>query len=115
MPAPLVAATSVAGSSAHAEQAINRPKEMYMGNHKQMIIVLLAGSAVLIFVQHARSGQAQNGKQYIALGIVGFMLLFLAEFAPDVAFALAILFFIGILLNSPNGIPVVSSASKGSK
>lgn len=84
-----------------------------MGNHKEMIIVLLAGSAVLIFVQHARNGKAQNGKQFIAIGIVGFMLLFLAEFIPDLAFAFAILFFVGVLLNSPNGVPVISSNQKG--
>lgn len=87
-------------------------KDLFVGNDKQYIVMLLAGSAVLIFVQHVRSGKAQDGKQFIAIGVVGFMLLFLAEFAPEIAFGFAALFFLIILLNSPNGIPVVSSNQK---
>jgi hypothetical protein len=105
MPIPLVAGY-------HAKQIYDDPKGSFMGNNKELIIVLLAGSAVLVFVQHARSGQGQNGTQYIAIGVVGFMLLFLAEFAPEIAFGLAVLFFVGIMLNSPNGVPVIGSATK---
>lgn len=107
MPVPLAVANGI-----HAKQIYDDPKGQLMGNHKELIIVLLAGSAVLVFVQHARSGQGQNGTQFIAIGVVGFMLLFLSEFAPEIAFGLAILFFIGVFLNSPNGVPVVGSATK---
>jgi hypothetical protein len=75
---------------------------------KSWVLTLMLGSAVVIFVSNARNGKPQDGGQYIAIGIVGFILLFLAEFAEDLANAFALLFFIGVILNSPNGIPIIT-------
>src|ERR1035438_3893574 len=77
---------------------------------KTHVILLLLGSAVIIFVENAKDGKPQDGNQYIAIGVVGFILLFLAEWLPALAFAFALLFFVAVILNSPNGIPVIESS-----
>jgi hypothetical protein len=108
---PYAVAAKAVGSHVAGYQA----RGMSSGHPQQVIIMLLAGSAVLVFVQHARSNTPQSGRQFIAIGIVGFLLLFVSEFASDIALAFATLFFIAILLNSPKGIPVVSESAKKGK
>lgn len=76
-------------------------------NHEMQIVMLLIVAGVIIFIQHNNSGKEQNGVQYAALGVVGFVLLVLAQFWPDLAFAFTILFVLAVILNSPNGIPIV--------
>lgn len=70
-------------------------------------ILMLVASGVLVFVDHARAGKPQDGNQYVALGVVGFALLFLGEFAPDLAFGFSLLILVSIILNSPNGLPFI--------
>jgi hypothetical protein len=86
------------------------------GEYNGEILMLLASSAGLIFIDNARANKPQSGEQYLALGIMGFILLFLGQFAPEIAFAFTVLVFVSIILNSPNGIPFVPSqtATKGS-
>lgn len=103
MPVPLAAAAA-GHTGAHAASS-----EIMGGDVSTQIVLLLLGSGVVIFVQNARSGKPQNGGQYIAIGVVGFILLFMGEFIPEFAFALAALFFVSVLLNSPNGIPLIDS------
>ena len=98
---PVVAA--VGHTASHAGTS-----ELYGGSVSTQIVLLLLGSSVIIFVQNARMGRPQNGDQYIAIGIVGFILLFVSEFWPAIAFGFATLFFVAVLLNSPNGIPVIA-------
>lgn len=109
LPAAAMVAGKTAGASSHASTALH-PKETFMGGNGK-IVLILAVSAAVVFIQHVRSGQGQDGEQYIAIGVVGFILLIIGEFAPDVAFALALLFLVAILLNSPNGVPVVAGAA----
>ena len=106
----MIPAAAAAGhTAAHAGSS-----ELYGGDVSTQIVLLLLGSGVVIFVQNARNGKAQDGSQYIAIGVVGFMLLFLSEFVPEIAFAFAALFFVAVLLNSPNGIPLIGSAGGNS-
>lgn len=115
MPVPAVAAAAKAGSGAGHADALLNPKGAFMGNNKEAIILLMTASAVIIFVQHARSGQSQDGNQYVAIAVVGFFLLLLASFLPEIAFAFALLFTLGVVLNSPNGVPLLpkDAAKKG--
>lgn len=76
-------------------------------DHEIQIVLLLVLAGVIIFIQHDKSGQAQSGVQFAALGVVGFVLLVIASFWPDVAFLFTILFVVAVILNSPNGIPIV--------
>ena len=103
MPVP-IAAAAAGHTGAHAVSS-----EYVGGDVSTQIVLLLLGSGVVIFVQNARNGKAQDGGQYIAIGVVGFMLLFLSEFVPEIAFAFTILFFVAVLLNSPNGIPLIGA------
>lgn len=79
------------------------------GDYNGEILLLLVSSAGIIFIDHARAGQPQPGDQYAALGIAGFILLFLGQFMPELAFAFTVLILVSIILNSPNGIPFMSS------
>lgn len=83
------------------------------GDYNGEILMLLVSSAGIIFIDHARSGQPQPGNQYAALGIVGFVLLFLGQFWPEIAFAFTVLIFVSIIFNAPNGLPFISSANTG--
>lgn len=83
------------------------------GDYNGEILMLLVSSAGIIFIDHARSGQPQPGDQYAALGITGFILLFLGQFWPEVAFAFTVLILVSIILNSPNGIPFIGKNSGG--
>lgn len=80
---------------------------------EQQILLLLILAGVIIFIQHDNSGKAQDGTQYAALGVVGFILLVLAQFWPDIAFTFTVLFVVAVVLNSPNGIPVIGKATQG--
>lgn len=114
IPAAAVVLGKTAGASSHASTAL-RPKEtLNMGNNGKVVLVLVVSAAV-VFIQHQRSGQGQSGEQFIAIGVVGFILLLIGEFAPDVAFAMALLFLVGILLNSPNGVPVLAGTKTAKK
>jgi hypothetical protein len=73
------------------------------------IVMLLVLAGVIIFIQHDKSGKPQSGVQFAALGVVGFVLLVLAQFWPGVAFTFTILFVVAVILNSPNGIPIVGA------
>jgi len=74
-----------------------------------MLLLILAG--VIIFIQKERSGKGQDGRQYAALGVVGFILLMLANFWPDMAFLFTLLFVTAVILNSPNGVPFITQKS----
>lgn len=95
---------------AHSISPVTAPN-LGGGAYNGEILLLLISSAGLIFIDNARSGKGQTGQQYIALGIAGFILLFLGQFAPEIAFAFTLLIFVGIIFNSPNGIPFVSEGS----
>src|SRR5450830_691559 len=84
------------------------------GSMNTQILLMMTGSAVVIFVQNAKKGNPQQGDQFIAIGIVGFVLLFIAAFWPEIGFGFAILFYVSVLLNSPNGIPVIAPSAKPS-
>jgi hypothetical protein len=112
MPVAALGLSKAALGSAKARSALN-PEGSFMGNNKELIILIMAGSAVLVFVQNTRRGQPQDGRQYVAIGVVGFFLLFFAEFAPSLAFAFALLFGLSVILNSPNGVPIVASKKVG--
>jgi hypothetical protein len=103
------AAAAGGHTTAHAVSS-----EYIGGSVPTQIVLLMSGAAVVIFVQNAKNGKAQDGNQYIAIGVVGFILLFLSEFFPSIGFAFAVLFFVAVMLNSPNGIPVIDSKSKTS-
>lgn len=83
-------------------------------NHEMQIVLMLVLAAVIIFIQHDSTGKPQDGIQYTAIGVVGFALLILAQFAPDIAFAFTILFLVAVILNSPNGVPLLSKAKSAS-
>lgn len=80
-------------------------------SEEQQILLLLVLAAVIIFIQHDKSGNPQSGSQYAALGVVGFILLVLAQFWAELALTFTILFVVSIILNSPNGIPVIGGSS----
>lgn len=84
------------------------------GKNETSIILLLVLAGVVIFIQHDRSGKAQSGTQFAALGVVGFILLVLANFVPSLALVFTVLFVVSIVLNSPNGIPVIGNNSLSS-
>jgi ABC-type proline/glycine betaine transport system permease subunit len=102
-----IAAVGHAASHGAATQVIPQGKS----DHEQQILLLLVLATVIVFIQHDASGKAQDGTQYAALGIVGFFLLVLTQFWPSVALTLTILFVISIILNSPNGVPLVSKVA----
>lgn len=102
-----MAAARVAASHGAASQVIPQGSS----DKEQQLLLLLIVAGIIIFIQHEKSGQPQQGTQYAALGVVGFGLLFLANFWPDGAFMFGLLFVLAILLNSPNGIPVVGGSS----
>lgn len=102
-----LAAAGKAGAHIGASQFANAPSGMG-GDYNGEILLLLISTGGIIFIDHARSGQGQPGDQYAALGITGFILLFLGQFWPEVAFAFALLIMISVVLNSPNGIPFIS-------
>lgn len=81
---------------------------------EQQILLLLILAGVIIFIQSERSGKGLNGVQFAALGVVGFFLLVLSQFWPEVAFSFTLLFLLSIILNSPKGIPLVPGAVGGS-
>ena len=74
--------------------------------------VLLIGTAGMILVDDLQGHGKFNEIQFVALGIVGAIILFVGTFVPDLAFAFAALFALSVLLNSPNGIPFVTSTKK---
>lgn len=73
--------------------------------------IILVGCAGLLLVDDLGGHGHINLVQYIALAVVGAVLLFVGTFAPSLATAFAALFGISILLNSPNGIPIISNKS----
>jgi hypothetical protein len=79
--------------------------------NEQQILLLLVLAGVIIFIQHDASGKAQQGTQFAALGVVGFILLVIAQFSPEIAMAFTVLFVVAVVLNSPNGVPLVSKAT----
>jgi hypothetical protein len=103
-----IAAVSHVASHGAATQVVPQGKS----DHEQQILLLLILAAVIVFIQTDKSGKAQNGVQYAALGVVGFFLLVLSQFWPSVALTFTILFVASIILNSPNGVPVVNSLGK---
>ena len=103
----MAAASHVAGHQALSSFG-SAPSGLEAGNNQEIMLLMVA-SAAMIFIDHDRSGQPQNGNQYLALGIVGFVLLFLGEFWPEFAFGFAVLIFVSIILNSPKGLPFVPS------
>lgn len=108
-----IAAVGKAGAHIAGSQFAGAPGGMG-GDYNGEILLLLISTGGVIFIDHARTGQGQPGDQYAALGITGFVLLFLGQFWPEVAFAFTLLIFISVILNSPNGIPFInSSAPKG--
>jgi hypothetical protein len=78
---------------------------------EQQILLLLVLAGVIIFIQHDVSGKPQDGTQYAALGVVGFILLVLSQFWPEVALTFTVLFVVAVVLNSPNGVPLISKAT----
>lgn len=102
-----IAAVGHAASHGAASQVVPQGKS----NQEQQILLLLVLAAVVIFIQADRTNKPQNGAQYAALGVVGFILLVLAQFWAEAALAMTILFVVSIILNSPNGIPVVGKIS----
>ena len=99
-----VAAHGAAGAGSQVIPSGNTSEE-------QQILLLLVLAAVIIFIQHDKSGTTQNGTQYAALGVVGFLLLVLAQFWAELALTFTILFVVSIILNSPNGIPVIGGST----
>ena len=98
-----IAAVSHVASHSAASQVIPSGKS----DHEQQILLLLVLATVIVFIQTDKSGKQQSGVQYAALGVVGFFLLVLSQFWPSVALTFTILFVTSIILNSPNGVPVV--------
>jgi hypothetical protein len=103
--------TAVRAATSHgaASQIVPSGKS----DQEQQILLLLIASGVIIFIQHENSGKPQQGTQYAALGVVGFVLLFLAQFWPEVALTFTVLFVVSIVLNSPNGVPLIGGGSGG--
>jgi hypothetical protein len=104
----MVAATHAAG---HAAASGLGTGPSGMGDNGELIIVLMVISTGLVFIDHDRSGKPQSGNQYIAIGVVGFFLLLLSNFWPEMALAMAALFTVSIVLNTPNGVPFISSGA----
>jgi hypothetical protein len=104
----MTAATHVAASQVPGTPT---PPNIGGGAYNGEILLLLVSSAGIIFIDSVREGKGLEGQQFIALGVAGFILLFLGQFFPEIAFAFTLLFFVGVLLNSPNGIPFVSTGS----
>jgi hypothetical protein len=102
-----------AGTHIAASQVPGTPTPPNIGGgaYNGEILLLLVSSAGIIFIDSVREGKGLEGQQFIALGVAGFVLLFLGQFFPEIAFAFTLLFFVGVLLNSPNGIPFVSTGS----
>jgi hypothetical protein len=107
--AGLSAGAAKAGAGHAASQVIPQGKS----NAEQQILLLLILAAVVIFIQTDKSGKQQSGTQYAALGVVGFILLVIAQFWAGFALGMTVLFVVSIILNSPDGIPVIGG-SKGS-
>jgi hypothetical protein len=107
----MTAATHVAASQVPGTPT---PPNIGGGAYNGEILLLLVSSAGIIFIDGVRKGEGVEGQQFIALGVAGFILLFLGQFFPEIAFAFTLLFFVGVLLNSPDGIPFVSSGGSGS-
>lgn len=101
----MAAVTHVAASS------ITKAPAGMGGDYNGEIIMLLVSSAGIIFIDHAKNGQPQPGNQYAALGIVGFVLLFLGQFWPELSFAFTVLIFVSIIFNAPNGLPFIGANS----
>jgi hypothetical protein len=80
-------------------------------DQEQQILLLLVLAAVIIFIQTENSSKALDGQQFAALGVVGFILLVLAQFWPEVALTFTVLFVLSIILNSPNGVPVIGGST----
>jgi hypothetical protein len=81
---------------------------------EQYILLLLVLCSVIVFIQHDASGKPQDGNQFAAIGVVGFLLLVLSQFIPELALTFTILFTVAIILNSPKGVPLISSATSAS-
>jgi hypothetical protein len=94
--------------------AAGMPNGELNNNQSEYILLLLILCAVIVFIQHDRTGEPQSGTQYAAIGVVGFVLLVLAQFWPELAFTFTVLFFVSIVLNSPNGVPLISSSTSSS-
>lgn len=102
-------------ASAVVNSTTNKVQSLPTGtnsNHKGGILLLLILCGVVVTIQGDRSGTGVNGTQYIAIAIVGFFLLLMAEVVPTLSLAFAVLFAIAILLNSPNGVPFITSNKK---
>lgn len=112
-----MAAAHVATAASHATTHTAASQVVPSGNSnkEQQILLMMILAAVIIFIQHDSSGQKQDGTQYAALGVVGFILLVIAQFWAEFAFGFAVLFLLSVILNSPNGIPLVSKASTQAK
>lgn len=106
----VIAAVGHAGAHIGANSIANAPSGMG-GDYNGEILLLLVSSAGIIFIDHARAGNPQPGNQYAALGIVGFIILFIGQFAPEIAFAFTILLMVSIIFNAPNGLPFISNSS----
>lgn len=106
----VIAAGGKAAAHIGASQFANAPSGMG-GDYNGEILLLLISTGGIIFIDHARSGSGQPGDQYAALGITGFILLFIGQFWPEIAFAFALLILISVILNSPNGIPFMASGA----
>lgn len=108
MAAGHIVSHQAASSVANAPSGLN-------ANQNQHILLMMVASGAIIFIDHARSGEPQTGNQYAALGVVGFALLFLGEFWPEMAFGISILILLSIILNSPRGLPFVPTKKKTTK
>lgn len=75
--------------------------------------VVLVGTGAVMLIDDLRSKGKFNEVQFVALGVVGAIILFVGTFVPQLAFAFACLFGLSVLLNSPTGIPLVVG-TKGS-
>lgn len=104
-----IAAVGSAAGHAATHGAASQVVPSGKSNVEQQMLLLLILCGIIIFIQSERSGKGLNGVQFAALGVVGFFLLVLAQFWAEVAFAFTILFTVSIVLNSPNGIPLIGS------
>lgn len=102
-----VAAVSHVASHGAASTVVPQGKS----DQEMQILLLLVFCGAIIFIQHDKDGKPQDGAQYAALGVVGFLLLFLAQFWPELALTFTILFVVAVVLNSPNGVPLISSST----
>lgn len=110
---PVPAASTIATHQA-ASSIAGAPSGVSTSETKA-ILLLMTMSAVVIFVQNARTGKPQSAEQFIAVGVVGFILLMLGNVSPPLGLSFAILFFVAIVLNSPNGVPLVAATAKKGK